>query len=131
MARYSGKNMYLGLAGTQIQALRSVNWSAQADEIDASAVGDSYKQYLAGLTEATMDVECLDDDAASPVNHQALEPSVTGSLVFGPAGTAAGKLKVTIGTAVVLQRQRQTPYSDVAVISANIRLSVAPTLGTW
>jgi hypothetical protein len=129
MARYSGRNLYLSYDGTVIDTVRSVTWSDEADDIDATAAGDTRKFFLAGLIEGTLDVEALDDDTTSNV-FDALVPQNEGTAIWGPDGTASGNKRFT-SAAVVTSREQEAPYDDVVTIASTVRLNELPVADTW
>ena len=129
MARYSGRDLYLSYDGTVIDTVRSVTWSDEADDIDATAAGDSRKFYLAGLIDGSLDVEALDQNDNSNV-FNALAPQNVGTAIWGPNGTASGEKKFT-AAAVVISREVEAPYDDVVTITSTIRLNELPTASTW
>lgn len=130
MARFSGRSMYLTFSTSTITNLRSVDIEEQAAEIDASAAGDTRETYVAGLIGSSLSAERVGDDADTTL-YNAVAPQSTGTIIFGPAGTASGKRKYTWGDTVSLQRNEATPYDGVNTMSLNFRLNVAPTVGTW
>jgi len=129
MARYSGRDLYLSYDGTVIDTVRSVTWSDEADDIDATAAGDSRKFYLAGLIDGSLDVEALDQDDSSNV-FNALAPQNIGTAIWGPNGTTTGEKKFT-AVAVVISREMEAPYDDVVTLTSTIRLNTLPTAATW
>lgn len=130
MARYSGQNLYVSFAGTALANIRSIEDSDEANEIDASAAGDTREQYLAGLLSGTWSAEMLDDNSSNDP-YTAVAPQTTGTLIIAPEGTSAGKRKITYNSALALSRSRSYPYDDVVMINAEGRLNSAPTLGTY
>lgn len=129
MARYSGRNLYMTYDGTVIDTIRSITWSDEADDIDATAAGDTRKNFLAGLIEGSLDIEALDDDTTSTV-FDALVPQNTGTAVWGPDGTASGNKRFT-AAGVVVSREMEAPFDDVVTITSTIRLNETPTADTY
>lgn len=129
MARYSGRDLYFEFDGTVIDTIRSLTWSDEADDIDATAAGDTRKVFLAGLIEGSLDVEALDQDDDSDV-FNAMVPQNTGDAVWGPDGTASGNKKFT-AAAVVVSREMESPYDDVVTITASLRLNEVPATAMW
>ena len=109
---------------------RSLEISQSADEIDVTTYGSDDKEFISGMLERSATLEVLDDDTATEVRN-ALKPGTTAnSLTWFPLGTAAGKPKFSVPTAVPLGQDISYPYDDAVTMSVNLRLSGAVTEGT-
>jgi hypothetical protein len=103
--------------------------SQSGDEIEVTSYGSTDKEFITGFAERSAATEILDDDTSSTI-RQATRVGSVGSLGWFPQGTAAGKPKFTVGTAVVLQQNLSYPYDDAVLASVNFRLNGAVTEGT-
>lgn len=130
MAKYSGKDMYIKFGTVSVAGQgRNLEVSQQAEEIDVTAYGSTDKEFIAGLVERTASLEVLDDDTSTLI-RTALHPGSASSLTWYPLGTANGKPKFSVGTAVVLEQNLQYPYDDAVLMNCSIRLSGAVTEST-
>jgi hypothetical protein len=101
MAKYRGKSLYVEFihsAGTLVinTNYRSFKDNLELDMIDVSAGADVSKSYIAGLDDATFEVEYLDNNAdgtVATVARRAMAVGNYGTLTWGVQGTAAGKPK--------------------------------------
>lgn len=130
MAKYTGQDMVITFAGVDISGQgRNLDISQTADEIDVTTYGSVDKEYIVGMLERDATLEVLDDNSSSTI-RKALVPGSSGTLIWYPQGTTAGKPKFTVGTAVVKEQGISYPYDDAVLMSVNIRLSGAVTEGT-
>jgi hypothetical protein len=77
-----------------------------------------------------VDLEMLDNDANASTFYAAIEPGDVGTLVLGPQGNGAGKIKFTI-PAMVESREREYPYDDVVTLKITFRGTGPVTTGTF
>lgn len=136
MARYTGRNMFIEWTpdgGSPIRLdgdYRTVTLSEEIDSIDATAGADTFKKFIPGLQEVKVDLEMLDNDANASTFYAAIEPGDVGTLVLGPQGNGAGKIKLTI-PAMVESREREYPYDDVVTLKITFRGTGPVTTGTF
>lgn len=102
----------------------------EANEIDATACNDTSSVYLAGMIDRSATATILDATDGT-ANFNMLTPQASGTLIYAPQGTTAGKPKFTINSAVLLSRNRTVNYSDAVSYEVNWRLNAAPTAGTY
>lgn len=123
MAKYSGKDMDFYVGSTAVVNLTSVEVTEIGELIDASSVGNDYKDYLGGLQDGTATVNFIDDDTgtAAAGSFSLFTPASTVSCTFYPAGTGAGQ-KATF-SAVVTNRQRSAGYNSPAAVAVNLQVS--------
>jgi predicted secreted protein len=130
VAKYTGKDMVVKFLGTSVAGFgRNLSVSQTAGEIDVSTYGSVDKEFLAGPVDRSATLEILDDEASSTVRAQ-FAPGTSGTLQWFPVGTAAGKPKFTVGTAVVTEANLTYPYDDAVLISVSLRLSGSVSEGT-
>jgi|GEM_PF-5976348 len=126
MARYTGRNMFIEWTpngGSPIRLdgdYRTVTLSEEIDSIDATAGADTFKRFIPGLQEVTVDLEMLDNDANAAAFYEAIKPGDVGTLVLGPQGNGTGKIKFTI-PAMVESREREYPYDDVVTLKVTFK----------
>jgi hypothetical protein len=136
MARYTGRNMFIEWTpdgGSAIRLdgdYRTVTLSEEIDSIDATAGADTFKKFIPGLQEVTVDLEMLDNDAHASTFYAAIEPGDVGTLVLGPHGNETGKIKFTI-PAMVESREREYPYDDVVTLKVTFKGTGPVTTGTF
>lgn len=131
MAKYSGKDMYISFGGVSVAGYgRSLEVNQSAADIDVTTYGSQDQEFIAGVVGRSATLSVLDDDA-SPTVRNKFGPGSTGTLIWAPQGTASGKPKRTVGTAVVTEANESYPYDDAVVIEVTMRLSGSVTEGTW
>ena len=130
IAKYTGQDMYITFAGTNISGQgRNLEISQSADEIDVTTYGSTDKEYIVGMLDRDASIEILDDDTSNTIRVK-MTPGSSGTLIWYPLGTVAGKPKFTVGTAVVTEANISYPYDDAVLLSCSMRLSGAVTEGT-
>lgn len=131
MGKYTGKNMRIFWGTLDISGQgRQLEISQTADDIDVTAYGSTDKEYIAGFTDRSGTLEVLDDDASAAV-RTALTPGSSNSLTWAPQGTASGKPKRSVGTAVITEANEQYPYDDAVLLNVTMRINGKPTEGTY
>lgn len=105
MARYHGRNgvllLQLSSASTSLTTLSYVrDWSLNfvTDQVDATALTDTNKTYVAGLPDVTGSVSGFHDDGGSDT-LAAAQDGVARTFELYPEGTSSGSLYYT-GTAL-------------------------------
>lgn len=130
MAKYTGDLLVITFGTVDVSAQgRTFEVNQTAAEIDVTTYASTDKEFLTGMTERQATMEVLDDSSASTVRN-ALKPGQSGSLIWYPLGTAAGKPKLSVGTANVLEQNLSYPYDDAVLMNCTLRLSGAVTEGT-
>jgi hypothetical protein len=74
---------------------KGVQITAEADQLDASAMGDGWRKYVGGLKGATMTVTLLDDFAASNVDVTIWNAFNTGTAVAVATKPTASVISAT------------------------------------
>jgi hypothetical protein len=97
MAKYRGVNLiveWISPAGTQIMSLPSQELDVQReiDLIDVTSGSDLDHEYIVGNKKASITYKFFDDTAGTAILASLVEGTF-GTLLWGPQGTAAGKLK--------------------------------------
>ncbi|HEY9414194.1 MAG TPA: hypothetical protein VIQ30_05505 [Pseudonocardia sp.] len=95
MATFALTNEYLTINAVNLSDhVRAATLSAEADQLDSTAMGDSWREYTGGLKQGTLTVEFLDDFAASSVDETIWNAFNTGTAV----ATAVRPVNTTIAT---------------------------------
>ena len=116
----------------------SATLTQAADELEITAMGDSSRKYVAGLQTGKLDLEFLNDFAASQVCatlQAAIYTTVTAKLVPGP-GTTISATNPLYTVSILINNL--TPISGAAGEMSSSSLSftcnstiVQTTTGTW
>lgn len=112
--------------------LRNVNLQEETDMVDSTAGTTNYREYILGLSDATLDIETVYNAAASPIGTadvKSLRRS-SGTVNYGPMGSASGYHKIS-RAALVSSLEFDSPYDDIVTVNISFQLSGAPTDGTW
>ena len=128
MAQYTGEALIVSFKGTTITTrFRSLKVSDEADMVDQSAGNDTNKGYLPRLLDGDAQLEVLDvagGTAATDVSILCV-PGASGTLIWQPEGTATGKPKHTVATALVKTQEVEYPYDDVAKLTISFQFGAA------
>jgi hypothetical protein len=136
--------VFLNAASVKINAIditdhvTSATLTQSADELEITALGDSSRKYVAGLQTGTLDLEFLNDFAASNVCatlQSAIYTTVTAKLVPGP-GTTISATNPLYTVSILINNL--TPIAGAAGEMSSSSLSftcnstiVQTTSGTW
>jgi hypothetical protein len=127
---YRGNELVIQWGGTVISSdFRTFGHDESSDEIDATAGNDARKVYLTGPIDDTISASFI-DTTGNTSNWAALAVGNSGTLVYSPQGTAAGKPKYTCGTAAITRRNRDIPYDGAVSYDMTWRLKTDLTAGT-
>ncbi len=108
---------------------RTLDVSNNAEEIDATAGGDVYKNTLAGPIDGKATLETLATTDGT-VAWDALTPGAAGTLQWSPEGTATGMQKKA-APALVLNRGEKVGYNTAVTLTAEFRITNAITVESW
>lgn len=134
MTKFVGSSLYVEFGGNDISTdFREWNDNEEGAVVDASAGADTARTYLATLLDgkATWNGLYQADGTAATYVYNACAPLTAGTLIVGPEGTASGKPKKTITSAIVTKRDRKIPFADVVELSIEWQYSAAPSDGTF
>jgi hypothetical protein len=106
----------------------NVDFPLTADTAEVTTFGDSSKEYIAGLKDATISISGSWDATADGV--LAAIVGVAGSFEYGPAGSAGGSIKFT-GEAICTGYTVTAPVGDKVSFSAEFQVTGAVTRGTY
>ncbi len=111
--RYTGKDLYITFDGTVVSLdYTSFEVSAEQDFVDASAGSETAKSKKTTLHDATMKLTVFATGTAGSAAEAKLVVGQSGSLVWGPQGTATGKPKYSC-TAFVKSNGKKHPFDDM------------------
>lgn len=126
MAEYTGNALYLKFGSTVLSAdFRNFDQSEEIGLVDATAGADTNRTYLTTVKDGKATAEMV-HQASGTALWTALAPGTSGTLEWGPEGTASTKPKHTV-TAIVMDRKKVVPYEDIVVITAEFQFSGAVT----
>lgn len=112
MTTYTGKNLYLKFGSTELAAdYRTFTPTYQTGLEDASAGSDTGVTRLATLFDGNASAT-FRSIAGGTATWSALAPQTSGTLEWGPEGTASSKPKYTV-TAIVESRSETLAYAGV------------------
>ncbi len=130
MAEYTGSGLYVTFGGTVLSAdFRTMEVEETADLIECSAGADGGKTFIKGYDDGTASIELVDQSGTQSW-WSAMKAGNSGTLIWGPEGTASGKNKQTV-FAWVKNRNRSMPYNDLVVVNAEFQFSGTITNATW
>jgi len=99
---------------------RSFTWTPTLNFIDATAGADTYEELLGSYGTGVEIPVAMVLQADGTALLTALDRNTAGSLIYGPEGTASGKVKYTI-PATSSGPQFSQPFDDIVEITANFR----------
>lgn len=108
---------------------RNFSFSENLETIDATAGSDTTRVKLASFKNCTASMSYVAQNDGTAL-LAACAAGVTGTLIFGEAGSAVGKPKVTM-PAISLGVNRSVPYADVVTYDLSWESTAAPTIGAW
>jgi len=122
MAEYSGTNLYLKFGSTVLDGdYRRFDVKETMDLVDASAGSDTGTTHVTTLTNGQATLELVDQTGGTAL-WAAVANGTSGTLEWGPEGTASTKPKYTV-TAIVSERARSVGYNDVVTLNVNFQFS--------
>jgi hypothetical protein len=138
MAGYTGSAMYLSWinsAGTAILSgdYRKFDYTPSMDLVDQTAGADTNKTYLTSLKDGRASFSGLFQNGANvggTITASTLVEGASGTIIFGPEGTATGKPKYTI-PCISLGAAFSYPYSDNVEISCDFQQNGTRVEGSY
>lgn len=110
--------------------LRTFTYTPSINFVDATAGADTAIQRIASYKDSTVAAEILMLSTAGSADLSQYDAGKIGTLTWGEAGTAAGKIKSTL-SAISQGATRNSPYNDVVTLSIGWLGNGALTLGTF
>ena len=108
---------------------RNFTYSDQIETIDATAGSDATRRKISSFKNATASLSMTAQSDGTAL-LAALAAGVTGTLIFGEAGSAVGKPKTTM-PAISLGISRSVPYADVVTYDLSWESTADVTYGAW
>ncbi len=132
MATHKGSSGVVKIAanGGSVAAVgevRSYSIDETADTIEDTVMGDSVKSYLGSLTDATLTIDALWDDADA--QQLILDTSVDIDWEIHPTGTGTGE-KYYSGGGIVTSKTISASYDGLVEASFAVQVSGAVTEAT-
>ena len=106
----------------------NVDFPLTADTAEVTTFGDSSKEYIAGLKDATISISGSWDATADAI--LAAIVGVAGTFEYGPAGNTGGNVKFT-GEAICTSYNVSAPVGDKVSFSAEFQCTGAVTRTTF
>jgi len=132
MAAYTGPNMYLLFNGTALHAdYRSFEHNEEMGVEDASAGNDTARLYATTLKDGNASITMRSvSGTAGTARWINLPVGSSGTLEWGPEGTATGKIRGYVN-AILSSRTIPTEYDQVAEWNYEFQYSGAVTYTTY
>lgn len=128
MATHKGSSGLVKNGSNTVAEVRTWTLNTNADTIEDTAMGDSARSYLAGLTSADASVDVFWDE--TDTNGQvALAPGTSVTLVLYPEGADSGDTYYT-GTALVTSKSITGSFDGMVEASISATYSGAVTTAT-
>jgi len=128
MSTHSGKAGLVKVGANTVAEVRSWALNTNADVIEDTAMGDSARSYLAGLTSADASVDVFWDE--TDTNGQvALAPGSSVTLILYPEGADSGDTYYT-GTALVTSKSITGSFDGMVEASISATYTGAVTTAT-
>lgn len=109
---------------------RNFNYTPSIAFVDATAGADQNIQRANSFKDGQITCDCLMLNTMASATAAAFDEGTGGSVIWGPAGTAAGKLKYTV-PAISMGMTQSVPYNDVVTMSLTFQQNGVRTLGTY
>lgn len=110
---------------------RTFTWSPTLEFIDSSAGADTFKEYITGIgVPGDFSVEMVYQGTSNNTITTNLAQGSAGSLIYGPEGSTAGRIKFTI-PATSKGLQWSQPYQDVITMTGSWQQTAQHTQGTF
>ena len=134
MARVAGYKSYFTFAGIALTGVgkyaSEVGLNMSADELEASVIGDNWKEFLQGQAEAVLPVSGVWDDGTAAtdldtVMFAAQNAGGTKLYEYCPAGSASNKPKYA-GNAFLTGYEISSPVGGIVGITLALRAAGSP-----
>ena len=123
-------------AGTPVDIstdVTSVTFASPKGVVDVTTFGDNYRDYLAGVADATIELEGIYDPASGKAGSilavlSAGSATQSASWEYHPQGTASGKPKLN-GECIVTSFSVPAPLDEAVTFSASLQNTGTVTVG--
>lgn len=110
--------------------LTDVSFPRSIDTAESSSFGDSAKQYVVGLSDATISVSGNFDATIDGYLAGTVGQAATLSFEYGPEGSTSGYVKFS-GECILTSYEVSGAIGDVVTYSAEYQVTGSVTRGTW
>ena len=127
MAKVSGNNGDVTVAGNQVAELVDFSWDEGVEIIDSSAIGDDADVHIVGTTNWTGSITCHQDEADT-TGQEAMTIGASLALVWYPRGNTAGNKSYTGTVSIATIGQsvaRNTTLARTFSVTGNGALVIA------
>ena len=111
-------------------SLTDVSFPRSIDTAESSSFGDSAKQYVVGLSDATISVSGNFDATIDGYLAGTVGQAATLSFEYGPEGSTSGYVKFS-GECILTSYEVSGAIGDVVTYSAEYQVTGSVTRGTW
>lgn len=126
MTEYTAATLYLKFGSTVLSAdFRTFDNDENIGLVESQAGSDTNKTYLTTLKDGSASVSLVDQTGGSAL-WTAVVPGTSGTLEWGPEGTASTKPKHT-ALALVKSRKRSEPYDGIVTLDVAFQINGAIT----
>lgn len=108
---------------------RSANYDTTIEMYDQTAGADQYKTYITGVKDGSFSYGGVFQSGGTAI-VAALERGNSGTIIYGPEGTAVGKEKITI-PAISKGAKRNNPFNNLIEISCDFQQNGAEVRGAF
>lgn len=110
--------------------LTAINFGdLDADVAETSTMGDTWREYIAGLKNGTFDVEGIHDTTPGTL-LPAMLGGTAAPFTYAPQGTASGNVKIT-GRCILTGYSAPSGINDAVTFAASFQMSGAGTIGAY
>lgn len=135
MARIHGRSGTVTVGGVTVSGVTSFSYDVSADSADATAMGDSGKQYLGGLKDGsgTVEMRLVQEDFTSGSSGQdalydALTDGTGVAIVLNVGGSpASGEIESYTGTPIINSFAHSQSFDDTVNITFGFQGLLEPS----
>ena len=128
MANHAGKDGLVKVGSATVAEVKSWSLNTSAETIEDTAMGDTARTYLPGLTSADASLDVFWDETDS-AGQTALAPGASVTLVLYPEGSASGAVYYT-GTAIVTSKSTTGSFDGMVEASISAQYTGAISTST-
>tara|TARA_R110000803_G_scaffold52240_4_gene107555 strand:- start:9680 stop:10069 length:390 start_codon:yes stop_codon:yes gene_type:complete len=128
MANHAGKDGLVKVGSATVAEVKSWSLNTSAETIEDTAMGDTARTYLPGLTSADASLDVFWDETDS-AGQTALAPGASVTLVLYPEGSASGAVYYT-GTAIVTSKSTTGSFDGMVEASISAQYTGAVSTST-
>lgn len=122
MTTMTGQNGVVQIGGTPVAEVRGFTLEQTSDVIDASAMGDTYRQYKTGMIDASGSMDLLFDTGHSTAIVGAMTNQTAVTLTLYPGGDVAGLQSISF-SAFLTGYSMESTMDDMVTASATFQVN--------